>query len=105
MSQVFAIISSIIPVLSSADGELGRPRLAPGGVLSVWPTEAGHEDSPRLLGTMFPWLYSLSGGRALFKPGLPSQPFRSGRTLGRGALFLMIRSQPFQFARVSGEGR
>lgn len=66
MSQVFAIISSIIPVLSSADGELGRPRLAPGGVLSVWPTEAGHEDSPRLLGTMFPWLYSLSGGRAHF---------------------------------------
>lgn len=32
----------------------------------MWPTEAGHEDSPRLLGTMFPWTYSLSSGGVHF---------------------------------------
>lgn len=96
MSQVFAVISSLIPVLSSADGNWGGPGWLQ-GVLSVWPTEPGHEDSPRFLGTMFPWLYSLSSDRRAHFCS------NQGRLLclldlGRKAMSLMIKSQPFLFA-------
>lgn len=102
MSHVFAIIRSIIPALSSADGSWGGPGWLQGGSVCVahrgwaWGQIQASRDHVPITLFLQPWW-----GSFLFRPGLPSPTFKSGHTLGRRAMLMAIRGRYFN----SSQGR